>query len=134
MPVSEEDMMIFTLNGADQAYRILMETANEDVLIVDAEFKITYAGKRLINKIGYSQEEIIGRSWLDFVDEESKVYSDLRMKKRRQGSDENYELKLIRQDGSPLWILASSKPLFDENGKFKSASGYAHRYHRPQAG
>ena len=119
MPVSEEDLMIFTLNSADQAYRILMETANENVLIVDAEFKITYAGKRLINKIGYSQEEVIGRSWLDFVDEESKAYSDLRMEKRRQGSDENYELKLIHQDGSPLWILASSKPLFDENGKFK---------------
>ena len=121
MPGSEEDLMVFTLNGADSAYRILIETANEDVVIVDAEFKITYAGKRLINKIGCSQEEVIGRSWLDFVDEESKAYSDLRMEKRRQGSDENYELKLIRQDGSPLWILASSKPLFDENGKFKGA-------------
>ncbi len=123
MPVSEEDIMVFTLSSADQAYRTLMETANEDVLIVDAEFKVTYAGKRLIDKLGlgYSQEEIIGRSWLDFVDEESKVYSDLRMKKRRQGSDENYELKLICQDGSPLWILASSNPLFDENGKFRGA-------------
>jgi PAS domain S-box-containing protein len=121
MPVSEEDLVVFTLNGADQAYRTLMETANEDVLIVDAEFKITYIGKRLINKIGYSQEEVIGRSWLDFVDEESKVYFDLRMKTRQQGSDENYELKLICQDGSPLWVLASSKLLFDENGKFKGA-------------
>ena len=68
MPVSEEDFMVFTLNSADQVYRILMETANEDVVIVDAEFKITYAGKRLINKTGYSQEEVIGRLWLDFVD------------------------------------------------------------------
>ena len=105
MPVSEEDLMVFTLNSADQAYRILMETANEDVVIVDAEFKITYAGKRLINKIGYSQEEVIGRSWLDFVDEESKAYSDLRMEKRRQGSDESYELKLIRKNSSPYGYL-----------------------------
>ena len=73
MPVSEEDFMVFTLNSADQVYRILMETANEDVVIVDAEFKITYAGKRLINKTGYSQEEVIGRPWLHFVDESSKV-------------------------------------------------------------
>ena len=121
MPVSEEDLMVFTLNSADQAYRILMETANEDVVIVDAEFKITYAGKRLINKTGYSQEEVIGRSWLDFVDEESKAYSELRMEKRRQGIDESYELKLICKNSSPYWVLISSKPLFDENGKFKGA-------------
>ena len=118
MPVSEQDLSVFTLSNPNKAYRILMETANEDVVIVDAEFKITYAGKRFINKMGYSPEEVIGRSWLDFVDEESKAYYELRMEKRRQGSDESYELKLTHKDGSPLWVLASSKPLFDMDGKF----------------
>jgi len=80
IPVSEEELLVFTLNSADSAYRILLETANEDMVIVDAEFEITYAGKRLLNKIGYSQEEVIGRSWLNFIYESSKAVAKQGMK------------------------------------------------------
>ncbi len=121
MPVSAEDLSVFILNSADSALRTLVETANEDMVIVDADFKITYIGKRLINKAGYSQEEVIGRQWLDFVDEECKTAAKLKMETRRQGIDESYELKFICKDGSPYWALIGSKPLFDENGKFKGA-------------
>jgi PAS domain S-box-containing protein len=121
MPVSTEDLMIFTLNSADSAYRMLLETANEDMVIVDAEFKITYAGKRLLDKTGYRQEEVIDRSWLDFVDEESKAVAELHMEKRRQDIAESYEFKLISKNSSPYWALISVKPLFDKMGKFKGA-------------
>jgi two-component sensor histidine kinase len=38
-----------------------------------------------------------------------------------QGLSENYELKLIRKDGSPLWVLINAKPLFDKDGKYMGA-------------
>jgi PAS domain S-box-containing protein len=118
-----EGEMVFTLNSADQAYRVLMETANEDIVIVDAEFKITYVGKRLIYKTGYNQEEVIGRRWLDFVDESSKIVAKQGMEQVCQGSNESYELKLISKDGSPYWALISAKPLFDNAGKFRGVLG-----------
>jgi PAS domain S-box-containing protein len=40
------------------------------------------------------------------------------MDKRREGIDETYELKLIRKDGSPFWVLVSSKSLLDKDDKF----------------
>ena len=122
MSVSEEDLMIFTLNSADQAYRVLMETANEDIVIVDAEFKVIYAGKRLLDKTGYSQEEVIGRPWLHFVDESSKVVAKDGFEQVLQGSSESYELKLVRKDGSPYWVIISAKPLFEDD-KFKGILG-----------
>ncbi len=116
-----EDLSVFILDSADSAFRTLVETANEDMVIVDADFKITYIGKRLINKAGYSKEEVIGRKWLDFVYGENKSVAKLKMETRRQGIDESYELKFIYKDGSPYLALIGSKPLFDENGKFKGA-------------
>ena len=121
LPVSEEDLMVFTLNNADQAYRTLVETANEDIVVIDAEFNITYAGKRLIHKTGYMQEEVIGKPWMHFVDESSKIVAKDGMEQVLQGSNESYELKLISKDSSPYWVLISAKPLFDETGKFKGA-------------
>ena len=118
MPISKEDLMVFTLSSADSAYRTLMETANEDVVIVDAEFKVTYAGKRLLDKTGYSQEEVIGKPWMHFVDREYKTFVEQRMEERRKGVSDSYESKLISRDGSPYWAIVSAKPLFDNDGNF----------------
>jgi PAS domain S-box-containing protein len=123
MPVSEEDLMVFTLNGADQAYRILMETANEDVVIVEDKFKVTYAGKRLLDKIGYIKEEMLGRPLMQFIDREYKTFVEQRMEDRRKGISDNYEVKLIRRDGSPYWVTISAKPIFANDGRFKGALG-----------
>jgi len=123
MPISEVDLMVFTLNSANQAYRTLVETANEDIVIIDDELKITYAGKRLTNKTGYNQEEVIGRSWLDFIAESSKAVAKQKMEQILQGGDENYELKLMCKNGSPYWVLISTKPLFNNDGKYKSILG-----------
>jgi PAS domain S-box-containing protein len=68
--------------------------------------------------LGYSPEEMIGRVRTDFVDENHKAYSDLRMEKGRQGIDEVHGNKLVRKDGSFLWMLINSKSLFDKDGKF----------------
>ena len=54
MPVSEEELMVFTLNSADRAYRMLLETANEDMVIVDAEFKIA---RQAADMIGQARSE-----------------------------------------------------------------------------
>ena len=118
-----EGEMVFTLTGADNAYRTLVEIAIEDIVIIDAELKIIYTGKRLINKTGYRKEEVIGRSWLDFIDEESKIVAKQGMKQILHGIDESYELKLICKNSSPYWALIGSKPLFDNDGKFKGVLG-----------
>ena len=116
-----EGKTIFTLDNADHAYRMLVDTANEDLVIVDADFKITYVGKRLLNKTGYSQEEVIGRPWMRFVDREHKTFVEQRIEERREGIVDSYEVKLIHKDGSPYWVIVSAKPLFDNDGKFKGA-------------
>ncbi len=118
MPISKEDLMVFTLSSADSAYRTLMETANEDVVIVDAEFKITYASKRLLDKTGYSHGEVIGKPWMHFVDRQYKTFVEQRMEERRQGISNSYECKLISRDGSPYWAVVSVKPLFDNDTNF----------------
>ena len=84
MPVSNEDLMIFTLADADSAFHTLAEIANEDIVAVDADFKITYAGKRLLDKTGYVQEEVTGRSWMHFVDREYKTFVEQRMEERKE--------------------------------------------------
>jgi hypothetical protein len=52
MPVSAEDLSVFMLDNANSAFLTLVETANEDIVVINADYNITYVGKRLIDKIG----------------------------------------------------------------------------------
>ncbi len=85
--------------------------------ILDAEARTTYVNKKMAEMLGYSREEIIGKSVRDFTDEKDKAVFEMNMKRRRQGINESYEFKLLRKDGLPLWVLVNSKSLFDKYGK-----------------
>src|SRR5665647_3198428 len=106
------------LRESEEKYRNIIETTNEGIVVIDAESRVTYVNKKLTDKGGYRQEEAIGRLWWDFADEEGKAAAKLHMDQRRQGIDEKYELRLICKDGSPFWVLVSSKALLDKDGKF----------------
>ena len=103
---------------SEEKYRNIIETTYEGILAIDAELRITYVNKRMMEMLGYCQEELIGRPWCDFFDEEGKAVTKLNMKKRRQGINGIYEFRLMRKDGSFFWALVSSKALLDKDGKF----------------
>ncbi len=106
------------LRESEQKYRSIVETANEGIWIVDMERKTTYVNPKMAEMLGYEAHEMIGKSGLDFLDEEGLALSNLNIEKRKLGINDSYEYKLIRRDGSPLWTIVNAKPLFDTEGRF----------------
>ena len=119
--ITERKQMDEALRESEEKYRNIIETTNEGIVVIDADLRITYVNKKLAEKGGYNQEEVIGRPWWDFTDEEGKAVAKLHMDKRLRGIDEIYELKIICKDGSPFWMLVSSKSLLDKEGKFSGS-------------
>ena len=119
--LDEHDVLVNTLQKSEEKYRNIIETTNEGIVIIDLKFRITYVNQKLINKAGYTQEEVIGRLWWDFTDEEGKAIAKLHMDKRQLGIDETYELTLIRKDGSPFRVLVSSRSIIDKDGRFSGS-------------
>ncbi|AAM04693.1 TPA: PAS domain S-box protein [Methanosarcina acetivorans] len=120
--ITERKKAEAALRESEEKYRNLIETANEGIWILewvhDSEARTTYVNKKMAEMLGYSREEIIGKSVRDFTDEEGKAIFEMRMKKRRQGISESHEFRLLRIDGSPLWALVNSKALFGKDGRF----------------
>jgi PAS domain S-box-containing protein len=109
------------LQESEEKYRNIVETANEGICVTDAEARITYANEKMAKMLDYSREELIGRLTWSFVDKNNMAISKLNNEKRRQGIEETHGIKLISKDGSPLWMLVSSKSTFDESGKLTSS-------------
>lgn len=113
---SEESLA--KLKISEQQYRHIVETANEAIWLVDAQWKTTYVNEQMAQMFGYSSAEMMGRPLFDFMDEEARQEVQPHLQRRQQGIKENYDFRFRRQDGSDLWAIVSSNPIFDDQGKF----------------
>ncbi len=110
------------LRERENKYRNIVETSVEGIWIFNSVSETTYVNEKMAEMLGYSPEEMIGRFIWDFAYEEDKGIFQVKLANRKQGIDEIYELKLIRKDGSPLWVSISAKGFFDD-GKFAGSVG-----------
>jgi PAS domain S-box-containing protein len=100
-----------------EQYRLIVETANEGILGLDANQMVTYANKIVADFFGCKVENLIGRNLLDFVAPAELEDSEKRFKLRLSGKRERYERRFLRRDGAEVWGMVSSTPLMAEDGR-----------------
>ncbi|MEZ2240257.1 PAS domain S-box protein [Microcoleus sp.] len=106
------------LRERESYYRCIVETASEGVWMFDSESKTTFANSRMAEMLGYTVEEIQGRSLFEFIDDNTKEIANIYVQRRRQGIRERHDFQFTRKDGSHLWAIVSATPMFDVNGEF----------------
>ncbi|MCX5975120.1 MAG: PAS domain S-box protein [Coprothermobacterota bacterium] len=111
-----------TLQENQALYRRVVDTANEGILVSDETHRTTFANRRMAELLGYTPEELLGRSMEEFIFPEDLADHRQRMSNRRQGVGEQYERRLRRRDGSTLWTSVSATPIL-ENGEFRGSIG-----------
>jgi len=113
------------LKASEEKYRRIVETANEGIWMLDVDFNTTFINRKLSEFLGYTEEEILGKSISGFMGEEYARDYTLRKKNRADGKSEQYECRFIRKDGSTCWLLVSGSPLFDRAGRFSGSFAMA---------
>jgi PAS domain S-box-containing protein len=108
------------LKESEAKYRQIVETANEGIWQTDAEMKTIYVNEKMVELIGYTAEEMAGRHFFDFMDEEGKT---LMHKKLQNGnnSKRTYGHKFIKKSGEYLHVLVNATPLHDEKGRYSGS-------------
>lgn len=109
------------LRQSEERYRRMVETASEGIWVVDNELRMTLVNPRAAEMLGYSAEEMLGRTIDSFLFPEDLEAHDERMEIRRSGGDQVYELRIRRKDGKSLWAIVSATALKDKEGNFSGA-------------
>ena len=111
--------LVFTLDGAEHAYRVLIESMNEGALMLTSDKTILYANKCFARMVKSPLEQVIGSSFGRFLYIEDQ--STLRpLLKRVASSGAKIQVLLQVGDGSKMPGHLSIRPLA-RNG-FKSAT------------
>ncbi|MEW5858485.1 MAG: PAS domain S-box protein, partial [Cyanobacteriota bacterium] len=106
------------LKASEEQYRRIVETANEAIWLVNAEWRTEYVNQRMAEMFGYSIEEMLGRSIFDFMDTSARLEAQQQIDRRQQGIKERFDFRYRRKDGSDLWAFVSANPILDKRGNF----------------
>lgn len=92
---------------------------------VDAKGICTFTNAAALNSVGYSKEEIVGKSWWStlypdqYYDQVLKLFEDV-----KHGDVKDYEMALVRKDGIVLTVSWNSLRFFHSDGRLKEIVGF----------
>ncbi|MHA2369709.1 MAG: PAS domain S-box protein [Candidatus Hodarchaeales archaeon] len=109
------------LRQSEQRFRQLVETMHDAFGIQDENGLITYVNDRTCEMIGYSQDMMLGRPTIGFLDEANRKKFEEELIRRKEGERGSYELMWTRKDGSYIPTIMSSTPILDANGQYKGS-------------
>ncbi len=107
------------IRRSEEKFRRIVGTAQEGIWFVDGTGKTSYVNRRLVDMLGYAEEEILGRPLCDFLPQGCSCVDRLKgICGERGGShEERTDCRFLRKDGSALWTIVSVNSLVDDAGK-----------------
>jgi PAS domain S-box-containing protein len=106
------------LKESEARYRRIIETAREGIWTIDGDANTSFVNDRMAEMLGYTVTDMMGRSFLDFVNDEARVEAESNLERRRAGIADTYEFRLSRKDGTDLWTIMSTNPFYDKTGRY----------------
>jgi PAS domain S-box-containing protein len=109
------------LQESEKKYRTLLETTSEGYWIIDPELKTIEVNQAFCNMLGYSQDEILGKTPFEFVDDENRKILIEQNSKIPTTSHRSYEITLKKKNGEDLYTHFNASTIRDESGDIQGA-------------
>ncbi len=104
---------------------VVLETTISGVWLIDSQQRTTYVNEHMAAMLGWPASDMIGSDLLSFMDDEGREICNRNLARRKSGISEQHEFKFIRKDGSAVWALLATNPVYDQQGKYAGALALA---------
>lgn len=111
------------LREREELYRTLVHTAQEGISLVDPKEKILFVNPKMAELLGYSPEELIGKTLTDFISQTDNELIIKETLRRKKGETSRYEITLYNKDRIPHEVLVNAAPIFEADGKLYATLG-----------
>jgi PAS domain S-box-containing protein len=104
------------LKKSEENYRDLVENINDILISLDTGGNVTYISPVVTQVTGYGPEEIIGHAYADFVYPEDLPKMNEGFEQTLSGNSTPVEFRLIKPDGTLVWLRTRSRILTGPDG------------------
>ncbi len=114
--ITERKLAEEELRKSEEKFRRIVETAGEGFLLMDENLRIVDVNDAYCKLLGYSREEIIGKTPLDLATEEFKQFMESHRISILAREYRKLEGTLIAKDGRQVPVLIHGSTLRDDRG------------------
>jgi len=102
------------LKESEVKYRNLVENISEVIYTIDSDGNISYISPSIERVMGYTQDEVIGKNFEMFIYPEDSSRTMDQFRAGLSGKDVGNEFRIVTKDAQIIWIMTSTKPLYEE--------------------
>lgn len=119
--VTEKFNLEKQLRESEEKYRLISENNNDLIGILDKSFKYEYINeKSFLRTLGYSCNDLIGNSALNYVHPKDLKYAAERLSEGFKSGEGSGEVRFKHKNGSWVWLEAKGKTYLDKDGELKA--------------
>jgi PAS domain S-box-containing protein len=119
--IAERKQAEAQLRESEERYRRIVETATEGIWLIDENSITTFVNQKMADMLGCTVEEMEGQPLTAFMDEANYAAANEGVKRRKRGITEQHEFCFRRKDGTEVWTLVSTNPIFDQERHYQGA-------------
>lgn len=113
-----------SLEFQNKKYKNIIDNINLGLIEVDNEDIILYVNPPFCNMSGYTSDELIGKKTKDiFITKEDTEIIDEKIRIRKDGIDNVYEIEILSKNGEIKYWLVSDAPNYNINGEMIGSLG-----------
>ncbi len=106
------------LKDSEERISTLLKSLHEGIWALDKDDITTFVNPRMAEMLGYTEEEMLGRTVYSFNDDQWKKFTEGQMQRRKQGIPEQVEGELVGKDGRRVYALFETSPILDKDGNY----------------
>ena len=120
LDITERKQMEQLFKESEEKFRLLFEDAPLSYQSIDADGKIISVNKAWLELFRYSEEEVVGRSFADFVSQDDKELFNKRFSEFKAfGEIHGVQYEVVQKDGTHIIVSCEGRVAYDKNGDFK---------------
>jgi len=109
------------LSESEHRFRQLIENINESIILLDEKGNISFVSDNFIEMSRCTQEDVLGRSVVEFLESESLEKYRRQISDKKMGNRRNFELVWKRKDGQKVITKVSLELIYGDESDFKGS-------------
>jgi len=119
--ITERKIVEVALFKSEKKYRELVDLAQEGIWAIDKQNITTFVNPSMARMLGYSSEEMLGKSLFYFMDEAGIKIANENLKRRQAGIREQHDFEFMSKNGDRIIAALETTPILDSAGNYEGA-------------
>lgn len=113
------------LKSSEQRIRATFDNAAIGIVEVDSTDRFVAVNNRICEMLGYTREELLGKTVADITAPEDRNTSDFVNESIHRGDVKmhSYEKRYLKRDGTATWVNVTVSGIYDSNGRHINSIG-----------